>query len=552
MRFPIPFTVLRRALFLTIAACLGAITMQAGAQAQRSTDGFRLIPSQPPARVSNLPSHLITCEGSGAGSQPRLRCTLRLEKDKDTVPEGATVASEDGNVLWRTQFTASSLRDDQTAFLFLISSSNVSREGFRSVSDLRTMVRSLGEQQVAAIYSFADTSTLLTPFTKSKGDLERGASSVRPQTAAPDPYRAANEAIEILRQRSEPQRILVIQADGRTPDPSLAAAQTVADTARRAGVRIFFLGYQGTGDPQAGLNRLAEFANGKAFSVEGSGRTAFDRLIRAFGEYFAYGGTIEAEAPDRRLPSRVRIAVQFSRDRRSEIVTTVAQGDAGAEPMAIPGDEGRGLSEIPGVIRSALEGDTRSVIILSAAGLALIALAVLALSVVRSRPQRAAQALSPNPVPINPAPWASAESAGVRQAAHEKEIIPTVVAEPVEAEQKGRAIAFFELHSPVHERFPITRRHIRVGRLGEKDGVIVNDIVLTPQNVSKEHAEIIMNPSGHFEIVNRTWDRPQEDGGTNPIFINGVEIKERAPLSDGDTIKFGNVGNTVGIFRRLS
>lgn len=70
------------------------------------------------------------------------------------------------------------------------------------------------------------------------------------------------------------------------------------------------------------------------------------------------------------------------------------------------------------------------------------------------------------------------------------------------------------------------KKRIRIGRDD------TNDWVLTDPNVSRNHAEILQNSGGHFEIVDLR--------SMNGTYVNGQKVK-REPLRTGDTIRIGQV-----------
>lgn len=70
------------------------------------------------------------------------------------------------------------------------------------------------------------------------------------------------------------------------------------------------------------------------------------------------------------------------------------------------------------------------------------------------------------------------------------------------------------------------KKRIRIGRDE------TNDWVLTDPNVSRNHAEILQNSGGHFEIVDLR--------SMNGTYVNGQKVK-REPLRTGDTIRIGQV-----------
>lgn len=79
----------------------------------------------------------------------------------------------------------------------------------------------------------------------------------------------------------------------------------------------------------------------------------------------------------------------------------------------------------------------------------------------------------------------------------------------------------------------ITEPRTVVGRHSNAD-VVVSDV-----RVSRHHALIVRVENGKFEVHNQMADRAEP----NPILING-EVKEHAPLKDGDKVSLGGVSFT--------
>lgn len=80
------------------------------------------------------------------------------------------------------------------------------------------------------------------------------------------------------------------------------------------------------------------------------------------------------------------------------------------------------------------------------------------------------------------------------------------------------------------KKFPLTKPRITIGRRGGR----ANEVELTDQSVSREHAKIVYNPTDQtFNLINEST--------TNPARVNGTAI-ESALLQNNDLIQLGSTG----------
>lgn len=87
-----------------------------------------------------------------------------------------------------------------------------------------------------------------------------------------------------------------------------------------------------------------------------------------------------------------------------------------------------------------------------------------------------------------------------------------------------RLTVYFPEDSPTTHEF--VENKLTVGRLGD------NDVQLDEGSVTVRHAEIVVDENGAT-----LYDL----GSTNGTFLNGVQVTDPVPVSDGDEIYFGNV-----------
>ena len=82
------------------------------------------------------------------------------------------------------------------------------------------------------------------------------------------------------------------------------------------------------------------------------------------------------------------------------------------------------------------------------------------------------------------------------------------------------------------QRYPISQQSIQVGRAP------TNDLVLSNESVSREHANISSTQRG-FTLMPLS--------NTNPVRLNGAPCDRASPLTEGDAIQLGKYVLTLSL-----
>lgn len=576
-----PFRSVRGSLRAGLVAALAVLAVLVGGEvacAQQPAAGPSLSGRIEPAAGSGVPAYEYACTGEQQ-QRPRLRCAVFF--DSPAQVESARVVERGGRE-WTSLFVAVTPSTDDSAFLFLIDRADPRRAATltRVARDLREIVGQTGPRQQVAIATFGRTFNLLQSFSSDRQALQNAAGRIAPEGSTRELYRFMRDGITRLQAVQARQKFLVVISDGQSDDTEFTRGE-VETLLRQANVRFIGVGVlerEGDRGNLQSLRRIAENPGNQFVEASVSTKELPAEIRSTFLTRFNAGGTLTAEAPSANVPTALDVTLRFLENRSSTFQLDAAAQIFGAPPRQTstatptppspqPGTGGS-LPDFSGLASSAIAyvTENRTVAILVGVVLAIILVASV-ISLTRGRPQAPVGPAHGGPVPGGPVPggraFTPAPQVGATTPAPAS--LPDVHITPIKPLQgasgegeggKTRAVttlgepdhrhamAFLEMNDAERRRIPISRNFSSIGRLeGE------NDIVLLDKNVSRVHAQLRVNDAGKWEIVNLTWERPEDKGGPNPISVNGEPIGQRRLLNDGDVVRLGNIGNTQFTFR---
>ena len=558
---------------------------------------------------TGVPRHDVVCAAGDAARNPTLRCDVRFDEPARVTGQVVGNARNPADCTRPQDCWSSSRRSigtndaevqDDSAFLFIVDRGGSQTVAQRAPADLRELLTRAGTQQQIAIAQFGRTFEMLSDFGTDKQKTLAALSRIRGDNSVTELYKYANESIDLLARRAARRRILVILSDGSAADTAFSA-QSVIERAKRADVRIIVIGYAPNRNDTSKLQSLTTIAKdteGDLVPVRGTGPVPQPQRT-GFMDRYTSGYLILAEAPTSSLPDRVNVTLELPDAKTSHfIVSPGVTRTSGVDRPPAMGD-----SPVPSIDGDSFVDQVLNFILdywiylaIAAAIILLLVIGVILLLVRRSRMRNAAIAdaqaytppppvtpayepppepaphvgitpnLPPSPPPFTPPPApATVAPQEVTQAPRPVEVgratsfgngdateapARTVLgASPgktsFQAPTPPKPITFLEIDERGKQRrIPITKNLALIGRSPE------NDVVLAGEHVSREHAELVTDGNGSWEIKNRTWRRSTEEGGVNPIEVNGHLVDaESHPLRDGDVVRLGNIGSTRFVFR---
>jgi pSer/pThr/pTyr-binding forkhead associated (FHA) protein len=120
---------------------------------------------------------------------------------------------------------------------------------------------------------------------------------------------------------------------------------------------------------------------------------------------------------------------------------------------------------------------------------------------------------------------------------------PTAVAAPRKVMPVTPALAYLDMIDGDRRQIEIMKPETTIGRMDD------NDVMIDAPNVSRQHVRIVIR-DGEAEIINLTAGRGPDEGGVNPVEVNGAQIEGSAPLANNDLVRLGNIGQTRFVFRK--
>lgn len=481
-----------------------------------------------------IPRHTGSCTLQ-SNDRPFLRCEILFDEPSSVIGSSVTARGDGGT--WSSSFRPGDPAGQDSAFLFLFDR-NIGgpQTNRRALNDLTALAGDIRRGQRGAVAAFGQEFEPVADFATDGNVLSGAAQTLQPRQGPSETMRHALTAIERLAAVDARRRILVLMSSGPPADTAFTADQVIA-AANEAGVRIVGVGYafRESDVPQLqALRRLAAETNGAFVMAPLTNRPLPDDVRTGLLANLTTFGILTADSPNAAMPDAVDVTLSFPEGRDSTFAVRLSPETpaAGAVSMGGGGDPvvfetGTWLDRIVAYTGSPWRAAL-------AAFLALLAIAGAAWLLLSRREAAPAESDMPaDAYPVDPRPDVDAAPPLPEER----------IAENVPPADERPAAAFLEPNGSAASRIPVYGQWATLGRSTD------NDVVASENNVSRHHVRLSLNGEGGWELVNLTWNRPREKGGTNPVSVNGTVIADKHILRDGDQIVLGNVGNTMFVFR---
>ena len=491
------------------------------------------MPAAPPAGAvvapSGPPSQLALRQGLAEG--PALTLFLDLRDDRGRAVgaiDPAQLQLEIGPYPARIEsvapFAAATGADAGVAAIFLVDvSKSLPEAGFARVREaLNQWAVSLGEHDRMAIVTFGEQVTTLLDFTRQAEMIQGAVAGLRPSDRQTRLHDALLRGLDLGQRRDADlprRRVIVLLSDGLDDASDGAPFQEVFSRMEEAPVPVYAIAFDPGGAParreqgRRTLGGLARASGGELLEVvQNRFAETYASARQGIAEALTVRARCETCPPDGRV-----YPVQLRLNAGSRVVTgsghvRLMPGDATTPPAPVAAADPPWLAWLPAPLRpwwGALLGGL----------LALIGGGVL---LVRAR----------RPPPAPPEPVAPPEvAAPLVETVGPPVITPDPPAPPRRPERQEDPglrvrLTLIEGNRPGHSWGFMLQTQTALGRGPANDIVLADD----PQ-ISGRHCVLLREGERIFV---------QDHQSTNGTFVNGVEIKARYRLEEGDVLGLGN------------
>ncbi len=382
-----------------------------------------------------------------------------------------------------------------------------------AVSAMKGLIRNMTEKDRIAIITFGDNVKIISDFTNDKNLLVSKLGRVKPNHDNTHFYAAVNKSFA-LNMRRDPnlpvRRAILVITDGKDEGSGITLDDLLPESEKN-GIPIYSIGY--TRIDEAFLNnlkRLSELSGGRYLKSQET-RNFSDIYQKTFGDIQSQF-LIRTEYPSREADGNMhQFFVSYSKDSFSiaaeKKVPFIFSEPEPPEPVTHQTPD---TPEPP--------DNKLWIIILGVAGLFLLIILIFLL--VRSKKEEETKTESEQEIDYEP----EFDTLGVTDGdIHDTAPIPAVKKELEPGVPKVQFIVI--KGKQVGKTYDVS-----VGNAGATVGRKGADIVLDDKEISKIHCSVF--------CINKRF-MIQDDGSKNGTFINGIPLKTKSVIEDGDTISIG-------------
>ncbi|MCP4353247.1 MAG: VWA domain-containing protein [Desulfobacterales bacterium] len=386
-----------------------------------------------------------------------------------------------------------------------------------AVSATKGLIRNMTEKDRIAIITFGDNVKIISDFTNDKNLLVSKLSRVKPDHDNTHFYAAVDKSFA-LNMRRDPnlpvRRAILVITDGKDEGSGITLDDLLPESEKN-GIPIYSIGYTRIGDDFLGnLKRLSELSGGRYLKSR-EARNFSDIYQKTFGDIQSQF-LIRTEYPSREADGNMhQFFVSYSKDSFSiaaeKKVSFIFSEPEPPEPVASQTPDTPELPESP-------DNKLWIYIILGVAGLLLLSILIFLL--VRPKEEEQTRTESEQEIDYEP----EFDTLGVTGGdIHDTAPIPDVKKELEPGVPKVQFIVI--KGKQIGKTYDVS-----VGNAGATVGRKGADIVLDDKEISKIHCSVF--------CINKRF-MIQDDGSKNGTFINGIPLKTKSVIEDGDTISIG-------------
>ncbi len=410
-----------------------------------------------------------------------------------------------GTILEASNIVTYPDKDDTTAILFLVDTSDPSRQNVveKNKSHIKELLTGLKPHQKAGLASFDKTIRFISPIGTSTFLLSKSLDSLKASGKTTELYRNLIEAIENLKSTGANRKLIILLSDGQAEDKAYFHSD-VTKAARKYGIVINSIGYPRSISLSVALQtirRLSEETGGYYIET-GMDYELPSGVLKPLVNNIENGGYFSVDlntlTQNTSAPDKISLGLKTINTQESinipitlkTVKTSVTkQPVTPAKVSEVPTQQSPGNKQPIQIITK--QSDNQAINLwlwygLPAAFIIIIIFILITLFLLWNR--RPASVSNTN--------------------------------------NDYRPYAYLVADDEKETRYPITRTIWRIGR--SKD----NELTLDDTSLSRRHAEIHRNINGTFNIIDMN--------SMNGVYINNEKIG-KAALQEGDVIEIGDV-----------
>ncbi len=431
-----------------------------------------------------------------------LDCTYR---SLTTDPEPEISARSNDTTLQVSQLTLFPQKDDTTAILFLVDTSDPNRQNVieKNKLQIKELLSELKPHHKAGLASFDKSIRFISPLGTSTFLLSKSVDSLNATGKTTELYLNLIKAIDSLTSFSAKRKLIILFSDGQAEDKAYFHSDVI-NAARKSGVVINSIGYPRSVSLSVALQtirRLSEETGGNYIETDMSYNLPIIKL-KSLLDNMDNGGTFSVALDElyrKNLPSD-KVSLIFKSKHETKSITVPV--NIKVTKQAVPSrpentntviESARQLTSNnnPPIQIITKQPDNEAINLwlwygLPAAFIIIIIFILITLFLLWNRRPQSSD----------------------------------------DASNNYRPYAYLIADDGKETRYPITRTIWRIGR--SKD----NELTLNDTSLSRRHAEIHRNNNGTFDIIDLN--------SMNGVYINNEKIG-KAELHEGDIVEIGDI-----------